>query len=82
VDVLRQVVARALRPVWIGAAAGLAAAAASARVLAGVVYDTDVREPATYVAVAATLLAAATLAAYLPARRAAAEDPAGALRGD
>jgi putative ABC transport system permease protein len=81
-DLLRQVVQRALRPVGLGVLVGLAAAVAAARALSGIVYATSVREPATYAAVTATLVLAAVLAAYLPARRAAAADPAQALRGD
>jgi putative ABC transport system permease protein len=81
-DVLRLVVAGALRPVWAGVAIGLAGAAAGARVLARFVYATSVREPGTYAAVALLLVGVAALASYLPARRAAAADPVGALRGD
>jgi putative ABC transport system permease protein len=81
-DVLRLVVGQALRPVWVGAAVGLAAAAALSRVLERFVYATSVREPATYVAVTALLVGVAALAALVPARRAASTAPVTALRGD
>ncbi|GLC25181.1 ABC transporter permease [Roseisolibacter agri] len=81
-DLLRQVVRRALAPVWLGVLVGLAGAAAGARALSGIVYATSIREPATYVAVTATLVLAAAVAAYLPARRASRADPALALRAE
>ncbi|AHG93852.1 permease (plasmid) [Gemmatirosa kalamazoonensis] len=80
--VLRLVVSQALGPVWAGVAIGLLGALAGARVLGRFVYATSVHEPATYVAVAGTLVAVAAAAAYLPARRAAAADPASVLRAD
>ena len=63
-------------------AVDLAGAAAAARLLAGIVYKTSVREPTTYAGVAVVLVAAAALASYRPPPRAAAEDPAAALRGE
>jgi hypothetical protein len=66
---------------WVGVGVGRATAAAAARALAALVYETSVREPVTYAAVAASLVAAAALAPYLPARGAAVAHPA-APRGD
>jgi predicted permease len=81
-DVLRLVVAGALRPVWLGVALGLAGAAAGARVLGRFAYGTSVREPVTYAAVALLLVAVAAVASWVPARRAARADPVAALRAD
>jgi predicted permease len=81
-DLLRLVVAQAMRPVWAGLALGLAGAAAGATLLGRFVYATSVREPTTYAAVAGALAAVAAAAAYLPARRAAASDPVSVLRAD
>ncbi len=69
--------------VWltaIGAAIGLAAAFALMRLLSSLLFNVSPADPFTYVAVSAGLLAAAALASYLPSRRAAAIDPAVALR--
>ena len=65
-----------------GAALGLAASAASTRVIRGMLFGTDPLDPAVLLAVTA-LLALVTLAAgCLPARRAARIDPTVALRTD
>lgn len=66
----------------IGVAAGVAAAWASARILSGLVYDVDVRDPATFVVVPIVLLFAAMIATLLPARRAFRVNPAEVMRAD
>jgi putative ABC transport system permease protein len=81
-DVVRMVVARSLRPVLVGVAAGLAVAVASARVLQGLLYGTSVHEPSVYAIVSVGLIAVAAAAAWMPGRRAAAADPMVVLRGD
>jgi len=63
-----------------GVGVGVAAALALSRVLASLVYGVDVRDPATFVAVAATLILVALAASAVPARRAAHVDPIVALR--
>jgi len=50
------------------------------RALASLVFGVDVRDPKTFVAVAATLTLVALAACALPARRAARVDPMVALR--
>jgi ABC-type lipoprotein release transport system permease subunit len=50
------------------------------RVLASLLFEVSPVDPATYVAVAAGLLAAAAAASYLPAHRASTVDPVEALR--
>ncbi|MGH9533670.1 MAG: ABC transporter permease [Terriglobales bacterium] len=74
--VLRQ----ALAPVVVGLVAGLVAALAAGRLVASLLYGVAPSDPATLGAVAAALLAAGTLAAWIPAGRAARSDPAAALR--
>jgi ABC-type antimicrobial peptide transport system permease subunit len=63
-----------------GVALGLAGALILSRVMAGYVYGITSRDPLTFAATSALLIAAAFLAMYLPARRAARVDPTMALR--
>ncbi|HEX5474156.1 MAG TPA: ABC transporter permease [Vicinamibacterales bacterium] len=63
-----------------GVALGVAVAAAITRVLSSQLYDVAPTDPLTFAAAACGLLAVATMACYLPARRAAATDPMAALR--
>jgi predicted lysophospholipase L1 biosynthesis ABC-type transport system permease subunit len=76
------VLRRSLSLAGAGLLLGLAAALASARALRGLLYGIAPHDPATFSAVCLVLLAAATLAALGPARRAARLDPASVLRGD
>ena len=66
----------------IGAACGLTAALALTRLMKSLLYDVSPADPLTYVAVSAGLILAATLASYLPARRATRVDPVEALRSE
>jgi ABC-type antimicrobial peptide transport system permease subunit len=66
----------------IGVLLGLAAAAATARFMSSLLYGVGALDPATYLVVALGLSAAAVLASWLPARRAAAVDPAEALAAE
>jgi len=63
-----------------GIGAGLAAAAAFARLMASVVFDIAPRDPLTFAAAPAVLAIVAAVAAIVPARRAATTDPMTALR--
>ena len=81
-DVVRLVVGRALRPVGAGVAIGLVVAIGVTRVAQGLLYGTSAHDPATYAAVALTLLSVGAVAAYAPSRRAARADPVSALRAD
>ena len=66
----------------IGAACGLAAAFVLTRLMRSLLFDVSPSDPLTYVAVSVGLVLAAMLASYLPARKAAAVDPAEALRAE
>jgi predicted permease len=63
-----------------GMAIGIAAAAAATRFMATLLYEVSAQDPSTFAASAAVLLAVSVVATYLPARRAAAIDPAQSLR--
>ena len=78
---VRLMVARqGLAPVAAGLAAGLAGAAAVARLASGFLFGVSPADPPTFAAVAVVLLTAALAACYLPARRATRVDPLTALR--
>jgi putative ABC transport system permease protein len=75
-------VAQSLIPVAIGIVAGLTATRWAARLAEAQLFKVDTHDPLTLSAAAATVIAAAALAAYLPARRAARIDPVAVLRAD
>jgi predicted permease len=81
-QLLRLALAQGMTPVAAGLAVGLAGAWAASRLLAGLLYGVAPTDAATFAAAPGLLLAVALLACWLPARRAAAADPALALRGD
>ena len=66
----------------IGAAAGLAAAAALSRLMSALLFEISPVDPLTYSVVAIGLLAAAAVASYLPARRITRVNPVDALRAE
>lgn len=80
--VLRQVVGRGLVLTLSGIGLGLLAALGATGAMAGLLYGVGVRDLQTFVAVPLLLAAVATLASYLPARRAARVDPMAAIRYD
>jgi predicted permease len=65
-----------------GCAAGLLGAAVLGRVMRGFLFEVTAIDPITYCAVPALIMMVALLAAWVPARRAAAVDPMEALRAD
>ena len=65
-----------------GLAIGLAASAALAGLMSRLLFGIDPLDPASFAIAPAILLAVAIAACVVPARRAAATDPAEALRGD
>jgi putative ABC transport system permease protein len=79
-DVVRLVLSRAARVVVLGGAAGGVLALAGARAIRSLLFGISPGDPLTLAAAAVTVVAAALLAGYLPARRAANADPVTALR--
>jgi putative ABC transport system permease protein len=65
-----------------GVVAGLAAALVGGRLISSLLYGVSPRDPAVFAATAVTLFGVATLACWLPARRAAHVSPVEALRAD
>ena len=78
--VLRMVLQQALRPVAAGIAVAVPLALGAASWLRSLLFGVSAQDPMTIAAACLALIAAALLAAYLPARRAANLDPLGALR--
>lgn len=79
-NILTAIFGRGLLVIAAGLAVGLPAAYALARLLASLVYGVTATDPATFIGIPLALLAAASLAIYLPARRAMNIDPIVALR--
>jgi putative ABC transport system permease protein len=79
-DVLRLVVGQGLLLGIVGVLIGVAGALAISRIIVSLLFNTSTGDPATYLAVSIIFLGIATLASYLPARRAARLDPMVALR--
>jgi predicted permease len=80
-DIVRQVTFDGMKVAALGLAIGLFCSAALSRFLASRMHGLSPLDPVTYAAISALALAVAFLAAFLPARRAAA-DPMKALRAE
>ena len=81
-QVLRMVVRQGMTTIVIALAIGLAASAATTRLLASQLYGVGARDPMTFAAVPLLLAAVALVACWIPARRASRVDPIVALRSD
>jgi ABC-type antimicrobial peptide transport system permease subunit len=81
-DVLALFVGGALRPAVLGVIAGAIAAGLLTRLLATLLFGVDAHDPKTFVAVAAAVLLAATLASAAPAWRASRVAPLASLRAE
>jgi putative ABC transport system permease protein len=81
-DLLRLVLGQGLVLTGAGIGLGLAGAAAVTRYLGGMLFGLTPLDPATFIGVAALFSAVATMAAYVPARRATEVDPMIALRAE
>jgi predicted permease len=79
-DVLKLVLGQGFRLTLIGAVLGLAGAFALTRLLSSLLFGVSASDPATFIVVTLFLAIVATLASYLPARRAAKLSPMVALR--
>jgi predicted permease len=81
-QVLRMVLARAVRLTLLGVAVGLPATLAAGRAVSSQLFGVSAADPATLAAAVAALLALMASAGLLPARHASQVDPMVALRGD
>jgi len=79
-DVLRLVVGQGMMPPAIGMGIGIVAALGVTRLLSSLLYGVEPTDPVTFASVLLILAGVASLATYLPARRAAKVDPMVALR--
>src|SRR5260221_51225 len=78
--ILRMMISQSLRPVFFGAALGLAGAAAVSRILNSVLFGVSPLDPIAFFGMLLLLFVVACTASFLPADRAAQTDPAAALR--
>jgi putative ABC transport system permease protein len=81
-EMLRMIVAHAVRLSVIGIALGLVSAWAMRTFVAGQLYEISALDPLVFAIVPTTILAVSILSSYVPARRAAGIEPAVALRGE
>ena len=79
-NVLAMILRQGLRTALIGVALGVAGSFAITRTIQSLLFGVQPTDPITFLAVSALLIAVATLACYIPARRAAKVDPIIALR--
>ena len=80
--VVRNIVGDVTWPIAAGLTAGLAGAYLASRLVASFLFETSARDGLTFAAAAVLLAAAALLAAWLPARKAALIDPVSAMRAE
>jgi predicted permease len=79
-NVLKLVLWQGMKLAFIGALIGLGAAWALTRWIESLLFNVSATDPVTFVAIAFSMMAVASLACYLPARRATKVDPMVALR--
>jgi predicted permease len=80
--ITRMVIREGLALTSIGVAIGVVGALVAGQVLSTLLYDVSARDPLTLIGVVVALAAVATIASWLPARRAARVDPLVAMRGE
>jgi putative ABC transport system permease protein len=81
-SVERLVVGEGLRLTTAGLVVGILSALASTRLLAGLLYGVSPADPASYVGIGLLVVAIASVASWIPARRAVRIDPVAALRAE
>ena len=80
--VLKLIIGDAVQVAALGVVIGVLLALVATQGLASLLYGIEPWDPATFATIAALLILVACAASWLPARRAAAVDPAIALRGE
>jgi predicted permease len=81
-DVMNLVLRQAATLTFAGTIVGIAISLAVARVVKSLIFHVSPNDPATYAAVALSVIAVALVACYIPARRATKADPVNALRAE
>jgi predicted permease len=81
-EVLRLVLVQAIKLTLVGAALGVAASLALARVLKTLIFNVSPADPTTYAVVSLVVICVALVACYIPAYRATQADPMNALRAE
>ena len=81
-DVMRLVLGHGVKLAAVGVVLGLACAAVLARVLRTLLFEVSGTDPLTFAGVALMAIAIASLACWVPARRATSADPMAALRSE
>jgi putative ABC transport system permease protein len=81
-DVLKMFVRQGLTITLAGLCIGIGGALCVSRWLTSLLFGVTATDPSSFVAVSLVLLAAASAASYLPARRAASIDPMAAIRSE
>jgi putative ABC transport system permease protein len=81
-DVLRMILAHAMRMIGIGLLVGITGALIGSRVLRSLLFDTPNNDFVTFATVGSVFMFVALLASYIPARRATQVDPLVALRSE
>ena len=79
-DILKLILQKGVVLASVGIAAGVLFSASTASVMASLLYGVRPHDPAVFLVVPLLLLAVASLASYIPARRATKVDPMIALR--
>ncbi len=79
-DVLRMVLAQAMRTILIGVVAGIMGSLVLTRTVSALLFGVTATDPVTFAGVTLLLVTVALLACYIPARRATKVDPVVALR--
>jgi ABC-type antimicrobial peptide transport system permease subunit len=79
-DIIRMILVQGLGAAVVGIAVGILGAMTLTSLLRDMLFSVTPFDPITFAGVAGLMLATATLACYLPARRATTVDPVSALR--
>src|SRR6266480_2006266 len=82
IHVLQLILTQGAKLTLLGVAIGLAAAWALTRLLAGLLFEVNATDPATFLSISLLLVSIALIACFLPARRALRVDPIIALRAE